>query len=97
MRNNLPKIEELVIKILNEDVKSREDDNRLYFLVLKCLDENIVKMPLGKFLLEESNKYPAFISVERCRRKVQSIYPELQGAKERRKRGEIAYRSYSKH
>ena len=94
---------EVVRSILKTDPKARNDDNLLYYLVLKSYgDKNgvdIESMSIPRFLLNmREYGFPPFESVRRARQKLQHDYPELAGYKtieEKRRKEEEVYRSYA--
>ena len=68
----------LVKKILEEVPETRNRDNTLYYHVCKETESVVLGMPFGMVLMNMENfKIPSFKSVERCRRKVQELHPEL--------------------
>ena len=78
------KIEELkttqnkVKVILENDELARNSDDYLYCMLCEMIDENSVNLPFWKVMLNRKKyKFPSFKSVERARRKVQKLYPEL--------------------
>lgn len=76
----LNKLENLVIKILREDKESRNSDNRLYVTVIDSIVANGSSMSVKDlFLNSKKLGIPPYESVSRCRRRVQSDYPELRG------------------
>lgn len=76
--SDLYKIEGIVIEILMADSNARNSDDYLYFKVCQRLDNAVLDVKLGDWLLG-FNKYdmPRFASVSRARRKVQAQFPEL--------------------
>lgn len=93
---------ETVKAILESDRKSRDDDNYLYYLVLKRYGQkngvDIDSMSIPRFLLHMKDYgFPPFESVRRARQKLQHDNPELASSHrvaEIRKLEESAYRSY---
>lgn len=74
------KLENLIIRILMEDEESRNSDNRLYVAVIDSIVSNGSSMSLKDvFLNQKKLGIPPFESISRCRRRVQSDYPELRG------------------
>lgn len=77
------KLENLVVKILKQDVESRNSDNKLYIAVIDSIVPNGSQMPVADlFLNQKKLGIPPYESVSRCRRRVQSDCPELRGNKE---------------
>ena len=74
------KLENLIVKILRQDIESRNSDNRLYVAVIDSLVTNGSSMSVKDlFLNQKKLGIPPYESVSRCRRRVQSDYPELRG------------------
>ena len=75
------KIQEMVEKSLQKDVRARDNDMRLTALIwheeLGILREKCMPM----LELMAYNKVTNFESVSRCRRKLQELYPDLRGKK----------------
>lgn len=94
---------EAVREILEHNKKSRDDDNFLYYLVLKhCGEKNgidIESMSMPRFLLNmRKYGFPPFESVRRARQKIQHDHPEFAGSKTvegKRRMEEDVYRSYA--
>lgn len=82
---------------------SRDDDNFLYYMVLKSYGEkngiDIESMSMPRFLLNmRAYGFPPFESVRRARQKIQHNHPELAGTKTvegKRRMEEDVYRSYA--
>lgn len=99
----LKSISEVVRTILETDSAARDDDNLLYYLVLKFygdkngIDIDSMSMPI--FLLNmRKYGFPPFESVRRARQKIQHDHPELAGCKTvegKRRLEEEVYRSYA--
>ena len=85
-------LQETVESILENDVKSRDNDMRLIALIWhKELIRGDLKDLYYPFLRKVAeNKLTNFESISRCRRKLQEIQPDLRGEKyiERHKRQE---------
>lgn len=94
---------EIVKDILHKSPRARDDDNFLYYLVLKhCGRKNgidIESMSMTRFLLHmKEYGFPPFESVRRSRQKLQHDNPELAGSKkvtEKRREEKEVYRSYA--
>ena len=75
------KIQEMVEKSLQEDIRARDNDMRLVALIwhkeLGILKDKC--MPMLELIAY--NKVTNFESVSRCRRKLQELYPDLRGKK----------------
>lgn len=92
---DLDTLYKLVKEILEVDGKSRGNDMWLYVQVCKNKNHAVLKQPFY-LVMEKSNEYglPAFESVSRARRKVQSDHPELkpsEAVQERREEYEQMY------
>lgn len=82
---------------------SRDDDNFLYYMVLKSYGEkngmDIESMSMPRFLLNmRAYGFTPFESVRRARQKIQHNHPELAGTKTvegKRRMEEDVYRSYA--
>lgn len=73
--------EKLVKSALDRNIKARDDDNILYGQILLDLKFDL-DISLRDFLKRNyEQEIPSFKSVERARRKLQEIHPELQGTK----------------
>lgn len=73
----LKKLETIVFEVLNENENARINDFILYGSVLKKMNISL-NIRLRDFLvLANRLKAPIFESVTRCRRKIQSKYPNL--------------------
>lgn len=94
---------EVVKTILEDSPRARDDDNFLYYMVLKHYGRkngiDIESMSMPRFLLNMRQfGFPPFESVRRSRQKLQHDNPELAAYKEvegKRKEEEKAYRSYA--
>lgn len=94
---------EAVRQILEHNEKARDDDNFLYYLVLKHYGErngiDIESMSMPRFLLNMKRfGFPPFESVRRARQKIQHAHPDLAGSKiveGKRKLEEDAYLAYA--
>ena len=75
------KIQDIVEKSLQDDVRARDNDMRLTALIwhkeLGVLRDKC--MPLLELIAY--NKVTNFESISRCRRKLQELHPDLRGAK----------------
>lgn len=81
-RKNYYPLKELVLQILDEDVKSRNSDSFLYLKVLEVQgwekDLDIHSMSITTFLLHMSEYgFPPFETVRRTRQALQAKYPHL--------------------
>lgn len=73
----LKKIEDIVLDVLESNLKARKDDFVLYGAVLKRLGVDL-KQELFKFLATaKENKMPSFETVTRCRRHIQELRLDL--------------------
>lgn len=77
----LEKMENIVLRVLNEHVEARKDD---FVLISYVLDE--LGVPSNFDMRTMLNNHvifglPSFASIPRARRKVQKKYPELKDAK----------------
>ena len=74
----LKKIEDVVLKALEENKKAREDDFILYGAVLKRLGVDLRNTNLYDFLATaKQNKMPTFETCSRARRKIQEYRQDL--------------------
>ena len=74
----LKKIEDVVLKALEENKKAREDDFILYGAVLKRLGIDLKNTSLYDFLAKaKENKMPTFETCSRARRKIQEYRQDL--------------------
>ena len=79
--NQLEKIEDRVLSVLESNTQSRSDDRVLYLLVCNSYSNN--ENPIGKMPFEVVMKHnrelklPHFESVRRTRQKIQATHPEL--------------------
>lgn len=91
-------LENLVIRILQTDKEARNSDNKLYLVVIDNLVLNGSQLPIAEVLLNQKKLgIPPFESVSRCRRRVQSVYPNLRGNDEvlaGRRKKERAFKDY---
>lgn len=96
----LKKTNELVKEILTEEPKARNSDMHLYYMVCLKTNARVLGMPFSQVLMNlKKYNLPPFASVDRARRKVQKLYPELASdkkVKEMREEQEEIYRKYSK-
>lgn len=91
-------LEDLVIRILQTDRGARNSDNKLYLAVIDNLVLNGSQLPISEVLLNQKRLgIPPFESVSRCRRRLQSVYPNLRGNDEvltGRRKKERAFKDY---
>ena len=70
----------IVKDILEQDMRSRNSDDYLYYMVCTRINEIFVHLPFWKVLLNRKEyKFPSYESVGRARRKLQEKYPEFSG------------------
>ena len=74
------KTQNVVKRVLTNYPNTRDNDSALIMLTLIDLGlyQNI---SLSDYLTEEQKNYPSFETITRCRRLLQTIYPELRGDK----------------
>lgn len=73
--------EEVVLSVLEVNLKARDDDFILYGSVLKRLGVDLIRTNLYEFLsTAKEKKMPTFETVTRCRRHVQELEPRLKGS-----------------
>lgn len=78
MLEEQPKTEDLVYQILLENKEAREDDYILIADYYHRLNPEIGNLKFNYvFLAHKELNIPSFKSIERARRKVQAIHPEL--------------------
>ena len=82
MLENQAKVEDLVYQILLENKRAREDDYILIAEYYYKINPEIVNLKFNYvFLAHKELNLPSFKSIERARRKVQAMYPELANTK----------------
>ena len=84
----LKKVEDVVIDVLEKNIRARQEDFILYGAVLKrlCVD---LKQSMCEFLANARiNKMPSFETVTRCRRHCQELRQDLVDTKTAVKREE---------
>jgi hypothetical protein len=88
-------VSKLVYRILEEDVKARDDDVYLYLKVCEHFDAEALKVPFGQVLssLRDYN-LPPFETVRRARQKNQEHHPELSASEEVKKAREKKKKEY---
>jgi hypothetical protein len=104
MLDELKSYTDIVKHILETDEKARNSDNHLYLQVLKLVadkhDIKLDELPVTTFLLHFNDyKFPNYKTIERTRRKIQELYPELSASdkvKEFRKDNEEDAITFSK-
>ena len=70
----------LVREILEHDPAARNNDDYLYYEVCRRINDDSVKLPFWKVILNRKTyNLPAFESVRRSRQKMQEKHPELAG------------------
>lgn len=97
MKKNQIKVEELVYKILKLNPKTRDDDFVLIAEYYYELCPEILNMKFSEvFLGHKELGLTNFKSIERARRTIQAMYPELatKKTKEKRKMLENEHRDY---
>jgi hypothetical protein len=73
----IKKTEDIVLDVLENNLKARQDDFILYGAVLKRLGVDL-KQGLYEFLAKaKENKMPSFETVTRCRRHIQELRLDL--------------------
>ena len=84
----LKKVEDVVIDVLEKNIRARQDDFILYGAVLKRLGVDL-KQSMCEFLANARiNKMPSFEIVTRCRRHCQELRQDLVDIKTAIKREE---------
>lgn len=74
--------EEIVLEVLNRNLRARTDDFILYGGVLKEMGISLRQTNLYNFLANaKKNNIPSFETVTRCRRHIQEILPRLKDDK----------------
>lgn len=77
----LKKTEDIVLQVLEKNIRARKDDFVLYGAVLNKLGVNL-KQSLCEFLAKaKENKMPSFETVTRCRRHIQELRTDLTDTK----------------
>lgn len=96
----LKKTQDLVQEILMEEPKARNSDMYLYYMVCLKTDASVLGMPFAQVIMNLNKlNLPPIASVDRARRKIQKLYPELKSnkkVKEMREEQEETYRKYAK-
>jgi hypothetical protein len=69
---DIAKITNAVVKVLEDDPESRNDDKRLTFKVLQLLKGNSIKEHVLTLKLRELRKLPAFATITRVRAVIQN-------------------------
>lgn len=97
---NIKKTQDLVKEILLEEPKARNCDMHLYYMVCLKTNAQVLGMPFAQVLMNlKKFNLPPIASVDRARRKIQKLYPELASnkkVKEMREEQEEIYRKYAK-
>lgn len=84
----IKKVEDVVIDVLEKNIRARQDDFILYGAVLKRLGIDL-KQSMCEFLANaRMNKMPSFETVTRCRRHCQELRQDLVDTKTAVKREE---------
>ena len=98
--SKLNAMENVVISILSELPPTRNDDCLLMWEVCRRLTPNLLNKSFSDVMLFHTELgLPNIKTVERCRRKAQEKFPDLQATKEKkkqRKEEEKKYEEYSK-
>ena len=90
MLKNQKKIEDLVYEILVDNLSARDDDYILIAEYYYRLNPEIVNLKFNYvFLAHKELNLPSFKTIERARRKVQSMYPELANSKTKKLREQL--------
>lgn len=98
MRVELEKIEDVVLDVLTRNVKARSDDFILYGSVLQKMGIDIKLSFIQLFKNHTFYNLPAFESVTRARRKIQSTRADLTSKKVKEQRSglEKVYKDFAK-
>ena len=90
----------IVRDILEQDIRARNSDDYLYYMVCTRINEIMVHLPFWKVLLNRKEyKFPSFESVGRARRHLQNKFPELSAdadVEAQRELNEEVFRDYAK-
>ena len=93
-------MENLVLAIMKENPSTRNDDYLLMWAVCDRLKPDVLNKPFGFAIANHIELgLPNWKTVERCRRKVQEKYPNLQATKtkqQQRKNEEKEYIDYAR-
>jgi hypothetical protein len=77
----IKKTEDIVLDVLENNIRARKDDFVLYGAVLRRLGVDL-KVQLCEFLANaKENKMPSFETVTRCRRHIQELRTDLTDTK----------------
>ena len=80
MINKILKIQDQVQMLLEKYPKCRDNDNRLFMVLILIIDKDLKNESVEVFTKKFINGvYPAMESVTRVRRKVQNQFPHLRG------------------
>lgn len=93
----LKKTEDIVLDILEANIRARKDDFVLYGAVLKRLGVDL-RQSLAEFLASaKQSKMPSFETVTRCRRHIQELRLDLTDSKVAiaREENEERFREYN--
>ena len=78
MMKRIRNTSEIVKSVLEQRYEARGNNDTLYAKVCERVNEECLSAPMKVFLSKRKEfNVPSFESVTRCRRKVQSEYPEL--------------------
>lgn len=94
---DMTKTSDIVKDILEKHPNTRDNDFILYAWVL-YYKKIALKQPLGEFLKTATDQNaPPFATITKCRRTLQSDYPELKGKKvNERNSMQMVYKLYNK-
>ena len=98
MKKEFKRANALVLKILEENPKTRNSDNLLYLIFLETVHPGITKQSIATILLNlESLGLPCFETIRRARQKIQAEREDLkadEAVQDFRTEREIAFREF---
>lgn len=98
--NDLKNLSKLVKEVLEEYPATRDSDDLLYLVVCKQINPSVDLFPFGTVIANlKSYNLPNIKSVERSRRRIQALHPELaskEKVKAMRSELEAEYRAFAK-
>ena len=97
--NKLYKLEDVVLKVLEEQPDTRKDDFFLVFRVWEKFDERVKTLNCGQvFYNHKKLNLPTFESITRCRRKICETRKDLMDEKttDARLKETVTYIDYAK-
>ncbi len=97
--SKLHTMEKVVLQVLEQSILARMDDYVLMYLVCEKINPDVCDMPFGMALCHHREYcIPNWKTIERCRRKIQRMRPDLVSNDTARKRyyEEKVYKEYAR-